>query len=103
MKHLPATRVNLGTFGAICCLAAWAYADNVPRQPNQAALTEPYWQLFLDDHIITRSTGFDYRVNILLITKHRGKFYLGVVDIFENTRSRKALRPIDSHISGFFI
>lgn len=59
MKHLPATRVNLGTLGAICCLAAWVYADNVPRQPNQAAPTEPYWQLFLDDHIITRSTGFE--------------------------------------------
>ena len=58
MKHRTAIRMNVGSLGAIFCLAVCAYAGGIPRQPDQTTPAEPHWQLFLDDHIITRSTGF---------------------------------------------
>jgi len=35
-----------------------ADAEPVSVKPNQTEPQEPRWQLFLDDHVITRSTGF---------------------------------------------
>ena len=35
-----------------------AGAEPVSPKPNQTLPQEPHWQLFLDDHVIARSTGF---------------------------------------------
>jgi len=40
------------------CVALPAAAEPPSPKPNQTEPREPHWQLFLDDHIIARSTGF---------------------------------------------
>ena len=45
-------------FSAVYCLPLDVHADPSLQTPNQTELPEPRWHLFLDDHEITRSTGF---------------------------------------------
>ena len=48
-------------FVAVCvviCSPLQSDAEPVSPKPNQTASVEPHWQLFLDDYIIERSTGF---------------------------------------------
>ena len=42
----------------VSCFPLRADADPVSVKPNQTEPQEPHWQLFLDDHVIARSTGF---------------------------------------------
>ena len=48
------------TLLALCVFGVPSRADaeSVSPKPSQTATQEPHWQLFLDDHVITRSTGF---------------------------------------------
>ena len=42
----------------IYCIPLQSDAESASPKPNQTLPQEPYWQLFLDDYIIERSTGF---------------------------------------------
>jgi len=42
----------------VCCVPLRSDAAPFSPKPNQTEPREPHWQLFLDDHIIARSTGF---------------------------------------------
>ncbi len=42
----------------VFCVPLRAHAEPVSPKPNQTASQGPHWQLFLDDYIIERSTGF---------------------------------------------
>ncbi len=57
MKNCVPQAVALVALG-VCCFSVRAHADPVSPTPNQTEPAEPHWQLFLDDHVITRSTGF---------------------------------------------
>ena len=54
MKKFLPTAVALLVF----CIPLRAGAEPVSPKPNQTEPQEPHWQLFLDDYIIERSTGF---------------------------------------------
>ena len=54
MRKCLLTAVALLVF----CVPFRADAEPVSPKPNQTESQEPHWQLFLDDHIVTRSTGF---------------------------------------------
>ena len=41
-----------------CCFPLRSGAEPFSPKPNQTEPQEPHWQLFLDDHVIARSTGF---------------------------------------------
>ena len=42
----------------VFCLPLRVFAEPISPKPNQTLPQEPHWQLFLDDHVIARSTGF---------------------------------------------
>ena len=56
MKNCVPRAVVLVALGVVYCYSVRAHAN--PVSPNQTEPQEPHWQLFLDDHVITRSTGF---------------------------------------------
>ena len=48
----------LATLCVIHCAPLRADAEPASPKPNQTEPQNPHWQLFLDDYIIERSTGF---------------------------------------------
>ena len=58
MKNYMVQAAALAVLGVCCCVSVDAHADPVSPRPNQTEPQEPHWQLFLDDHVIERSTGF---------------------------------------------
>ncbi len=58
MKHyLPRVACFL-MLTSVAFFSAPACGQPVARQPNQTEPAEPHWHLFLDNHAVTRSTGF---------------------------------------------
>ena len=58
MKHyLPRVACFLMLTG-VAFFSAPACGQPVARQPNQTAPAEPHRHLFMDNHAVTRSTGF---------------------------------------------
>ena len=51
-------RLLVATALLIFCVPLHAAEEPISPKPDQTELQEPHWQLFLDDHVIARSTGF---------------------------------------------
>ena len=58
MKRYLAAAITFLIFSTVYCLPLNVHADPGLQTPNQTELPETRWHLFLDNHEITRSTGF---------------------------------------------
>ncbi len=58
MKKCLTMAVTLLALCATLCVPLRADAEPVSPKRNQTEPPEPHWELFLDDYIIERSTGF---------------------------------------------
>ena len=58
MYHRIAGDVRVLALAAMCCFTANVRAEQISATPNQTEPAEPHWHLFLDNHVIARSTGF---------------------------------------------